>query len=66
MRYDFKRIEELAWFGIVAAGVFALEVLFRFNPEAITDWETWAKSLGAGMIRAAAGAVLAAVTKPGS
>jgi hypothetical protein len=64
MTYRFKRFQELAWFAGVSAGVFALEVLVRFDPDTITSWETWAVSLGGGMLRAAAGAVLAAMTKP--
>ena len=64
MTYRFKRLQELAWFAGVAAGVFVLEILVRFDPETITDWRTWVVSLVGGMLRAAAGAVLAAITKP--
>jgi len=65
MEYNWKRAEEIAWFALVAAGVFALEILVRFDPETITDWRTWVVSLVGGMLRAAAGAVLAKLTKPG-
>lgn len=62
--YDLKKIEEIAWFALVAAGVFLLELLVRFDPDTVTDWQTWAISLASGMLRAAAGAALARITKP--
>lgn len=62
--YDFKRGWEIAWIAAVAAGVFALEMLVRFDPDAVTDWRTWGIALGGGMIRAAAGAVLGILTRP--
>lgn len=57
--YDFKMGSELAWIAAVAAGVFALQVAAEFDPAVITDVRTWAVALGAGMVRAAAAAVLA-------
>jgi|6_EtaG_2_1085325.scaffolds.fasta_scaffold02358_2 hypothetical protein len=57
--YDFKRLDELAWAAGVAAVIFAAQVLVEFDPDKIADWQTWAVSIAAGAIRAAAGAVLA-------
>lgn len=59
--YDFKIAQETAWVAAVAAGVAVLQVLKEFDPAIVTDWRTWAVALGAGMVRAAAAAVLAAV-----
>ena len=56
--YDFKAWQELAWAAGVAALTFGLTVLVTFDPETITDWRAWAISLGAGAIRAAAGALI--------
>ena len=60
--YSFKGLQELGWAAAVGAAVFALVVLADFDPKAITNWQTWAISLGSGCVRAAAGAVLARVT----
>lgn len=65
MMYNFKLVEEMAWFGFVSAGVALLEVLIRFDPETITSWETWAISLGGGLVRAFAGGFLAAIANRG-
>ncbi len=59
--YDFKRLEEMAWASLTAAAVFAVQVLTSFDPDTVTDWKTWAVSLGAGAVRAAAAAVLARI-----
>lgn len=64
MSYRYEKLKELAWFAVVAAGTAVLMVLIEFDPEKITSWQTWAVSLGSGMIRAAAGAVIAALTVP--
>ena len=56
--YDFKMAPEIAWVAAVAAGVFALQVAAEFDPAVISDVRTWAVALGAGMVRAAAAAVL--------
>lgn len=64
MSYRYKKFQELAWFAVVAAVTAAVTVMVSFDPEAITDWRTWAVSLAAGMVRAAAGAVIAAITVP--
>lgn len=60
--YTWKGLQELGWAAAVGAAVFALMVLAEFDPEAITNWQTWAISLGSGCVRAAAGAVLAKAT----
>lgn len=59
MNYDFKRIPEMVWVGFVAAAVFALEMLVRFDVGQIDDWKAYALALGSGMLRAAAGAIIA-------
>jgi len=59
MAYKFKQIEEMLWFGFVSAGIAFLEVMVRWDPEVISNWETWAVALGGGLVRAFAGGVLA-------
>jgi len=63
-KYDFKHVAEAGWFAFVAVAVVVLEALIRFNPDAIQDWQAWGIAIGAGAVRAAAGALLAAFTKP--
>lgn len=63
MTYNFRTMQEIGWAAFVAAGIFALEVVIR--TDTIDNWETWAVMLGGGAARAAAGAVLGIVTKPG-
>ena len=62
--YVWKRAAELGWFAAVAVVVFWLEILIKFDPDLITDWRSWLIAAGAGAVRAAAGALLAAFTKP--
>ena len=65
MTYEFKRWDELAWAALVAAAVAVLQVLAAFDPAKVSDWRLWAVSLGAGALRAAAGALLTRLaTKP--
>ena len=64
MTYDFKLWEEAAWAALVAAAIQLLMVLVGFDPAAVTDWRSWAIALGAGLVRAAAGAAIAVVTAP--
>ena len=59
MRYDFERGKELAWFALVAAGAFLLVLAVDFDPDTIVDWRAYFVAAGAGMLRAAAAAVLA-------
>ena len=62
--YEFKRLPELAWIAGVAAGIFLLTILAQWDPDAITDWRSWAVGITGGCVRAAAAALLAAVGKP--
>lgn len=64
MTYDFKRLEEMAWVGFVAAAVFGLEMLVRFDVDRVDDWQAYALALGSGMLRAAVGAIIAFRTRP--
>ena len=59
MQYKFNRLAELVWAVVVAVGFFAVTVLVDFDPDAITDWKSWAISLAGGVVRAAGGAALA-------
>jgi hypothetical protein len=53
MRYDFKAVEEIGWAMAVGGGIFIFEILSQFEPETVTDWKTWAVSIGGGLVRAA-------------
>lgn len=64
MRYEFKAWDELLWMVGVSAAVAGLQVLVDFDPAQIADWKFWLVSLGAGMVRAAAGAAIAVLTRP--
>ena len=61
MQYDFKLIEEMVWAGLVAAAVFALTTLANFADP--IDWRTLWVAVVSGSVRAAAGAVLAVLTR---
>ena len=56
--YRFKFPAEAAWFVAVAVLTELSQVLLTFDPARVTDWRTWAVSLAAALVRAAAGAVL--------
>jgi len=59
--YDFKRLQELFWFGLVGVGCFLVQLGVEFDPEVITDWRTYVISVvGAGSIRAFFGGIAAA------
>lgn len=58
MKYRFKPLDELYWGVIIAAGLVLLQGLVTLDPEAVTDWQTWAVALGGGAIRAASGAAI--------
>lgn len=58
VRYTFRPLPELYFGVLVAAGTVLLLELVSLNPDGITDWRTWAVSLGVGMIRAGAGIAL--------
>jgi len=57
-KYVFKAAPELAWSLIVSMSTVLLLALLQFDPTTITDWKTWAIGLGAGAVRAGAGATL--------
>ena len=65
MGYNFKPTAEFWWFVLVTFATAILTQLVSFDPGQITDWRVWAVSLGAGGVRAVAGAVVAYLTKPG-
>ena len=58
MQYELKALPEVLWAAAVGAGTAGLEILIRFDPEVITEWETWAIASGAAVVRAAAAAAL--------
>lgn len=59
MRYEFKALEELGWFVLVAVATVVLQALVEFDPSRIDDWRAWAVGVGAAAVRAGAGAALA-------
>lgn len=61
--YEMK-LAEAGWFALVAVAVVILEAAIKFDVAVLQDWQTWLVSLGAAAVRAAAGALLAAFTKP--
>jgi len=61
--YNFKVIQEAAWAIFIAVAVFALTELAGHADFA--DWKAWLPVLGAGCLRAAAGAALAVFTRQG-
>ena len=61
MKYDFDRGKELAWFALVAAGVFLLVLAADFDTDTITDWKAYGIATVSGKIRAAAAAILARI-----
>lgn len=63
VRYEFKAFQEIGWAVAVGGGIFIFEVLSQFEPEVISDWETWAVSVGGGLVRAAFAAGLIAGRK---
>lgn len=62
MTYDFKKLQELAWVAVVSAAIVVLQIIVA--SESIGDWQTWVIGVGGAAARAAAGAVLAVITKP--
>lgn len=59
--YEFKRAEEIGWAMAVGGGIFLFEILSKFDADVVTDWETYAVSIGGGLVRAAFAAGLVAV-----
>ena len=62
MNYNFKTLQEVAWLAGVAAVIAVLSVVV--TDADLARAETWTVAIGGGAIRAAAGAVLAFLTKP--
>lgn len=58
--YEFK-VQEIGWAMAVGGGIFLFEILSKFDPNVVTDWETYAVSIGGGLVRAAFAAGLIAV-----
>jgi hypothetical protein len=61
MTYDFKRIEETFYAVLAAVVVFA--AMEAAGHQDFSDWRTWLPVLAGGCIRAAAGALVAVLTK---
>ncbi len=61
MQYNLKFWQEVAWAGLVSALVFALTAVAGFD--VTVDTRGFLVALGAGSIRAAAGAMLGAITR---
>lgn len=64
MHYRFLVREETIWAVVVAVLTVLLQALVAFDPAEIADWRAWAVGLGAAMVRAAAGALLALLATP--
>lgn len=62
MNYNFKFWEEAAWAAAITALVFGLTAIV--DSAGVTDWKAWAIAVGGGAGRAAAGAILARLTRP--
>jgi hypothetical protein len=58
MTYRFKALPELYWSVLTAAATVLLIELVSLDPDGVADWRKWAVALGAGIVRAAAGAAL--------
>lgn len=59
MTYNFKLAQEIFWLALVTAAVTALTMLVKFDPSTIASWSDWAISIGAGVTRAVAAALIA-------
>jgi hypothetical protein len=57
--YDFKKAEEIGWAMAVGGGIFLFEILSKFDPNVVTNWETWLVAVAGGLVRAIFGAALA-------
>ena len=63
-RYDFKRVEELAWVVLVAGGMFLAQIALTLDPDKVTDWHAYAYATAGGLMRAVLAAVVANLRKP--
>lgn len=66
MSYQFKGWPELGWLVLVSVAVAVLQPLVTLEPDKITNLQTWLVALGAGAVRAGAGAALGYLTRPRS
>ena len=62
--YDYKKLQELAWFVLVTGSVAVLQVVLE--AESILDYKTWLLAASSAGVRAGVGALLAVLTKPKS
>lgn len=66
--YDIKFYEEIFWAAVTAAAVFFLSAVVA--SQGVTDWQTWAVTVGGGVARVVAAAVLnvirSKITSPGA
>lgn len=58
-RYEFRKLDELGWFVLVAVVSVLAQELLTFDGGAIADWRVWLIALLSAVVRAAAGALLA-------
>ena len=65
MNYEFKWLPELIFALIVGSVIFIFKLFVAFEPEAISDWGTWAIIAGGGLTRAIGGAGLAFLASRG-
>ena len=49
--YNIKWIPELGWAAAFAVATYAAQVLADFDPDTISDWQTYAVAIGAGAVR---------------
>ncbi len=63
MKYQFKVAQELTWAFGVGIGVVVLEMLVKFDPSTITDWQTWAIASGAAVLRGGAATALPVILR---
>ena len=60
MTYKFKPLDELVWVGVVAVGVYALQLLVVLDLEEVAgNWQTYVIAAASGIVRAGAAAMLA-------
>lgn len=57
--YEFKVMDELGWFVLVAVVSVVAQELLTFDGTSISDWRVWLIALLSAVVRAAAGALLA-------
>lgn len=56
--YDFKIIPEIGWAVAYAVAIAGATILVDFEPEAITNWQTWGIGVAGALTRAVGAAVL--------